>query len=518
MNRRNQHVIDEEVTYSEQEQLVSTTDKRGVITYANDIFCKVAGFTAEELQGKNHNIVRHPDMPKAAFKDLWDRMEQGQAWRGAVKNRCKDGRYYWVDAYVTPIYENGKVTGYQSVRTRLDPAVRARAEKAYASLLAAEKSKRKKPAVKLTALRPWISSAVMLGLLGGAWHYGGLSGLVWSLLPLAWLVLNTRNQLFSSMRFFQNLHKEYDSLSRLVYSGNEPHSIADYHLGLWQARSRTILGRVDDATGSLKSLATSMMQAMSSARNDLSRQDSDTHQIAAAIDEMSATANEITQNTHKAAQNAEEAQNQCYLTQNQLEQTRQKIVELAREAEQAAEATVALSEESNRIGTLMTEIQGIADQTNLLALNAAIEAARAGEHGRGFAVVAEEVRALSTRTHGATEQIQTSISQIQQTLTNWRTMMDTNRAHSQECVNAAEAGTESLGRVVQEIDNIAGFTVEISTAAGQQQQVAEEISRNVHQISETSSANLNTITQVEDSSRELLARSQGLNNLSRTFS
>lgn len=85
-------------------------------------------------------------------------------------------------------------------------------------------------------------------------------------------------------------------------------------------------------------------------------------------------------------------------------------------------------------------------------------------------------------------------------------------------MNAAEAGTESLGRVVQEIDNIAGFTVEISTAAGQQQQVAEEISRNVHQISETSSANLNTITQVEDSSRELLARSQGLNNLSRTFS
>ncbi|MCC4265553.1 methyl-accepting chemotaxis protein [Oceanimonas baumannii] len=520
MNSRNQHVIDEEVTYSDREQLVSTTDKRGVIIYANDIFCQVAGFTPEELQGKNHNIVRHPDMPAAAFKDLWKCMKQGQAWRGAVKNRCKDGRYYWVDAYVTPIYEDGEITGYQSVRTKLDPTVRDRAEKAYASLLAAEKNRRSSntAGASLAVLKPWLGGAVMLALLAGAWQNNGISGLAWSLLPIAWLLVCYRQQLFGSARFFQRLHQEYDSISRQVYSGDAPHSIADYHLGLWQARSRTILGRVDDATGSLKSLATSMMQAMTSARDDLSRQDSDTHQIAAAIDEMSATAHEITQNTQKAASNAEEAQHQCHLTQSQLEQTRQKIVELAREAEHAADATVALSEESNRIGILMTEIQGIADQTNLLALNAAIEAARAGEHGRGFAVVAEEVRALSTRTHGATEQIQSSIGQIQQTLANWRTMMDANMAHSQECVDAAEAGTQSLGKVVQEIDHIVDVTVEISAAAGQQQQVAEEISRNVHQISQTSSANLNTITQVEDSSRELLERSQSLNNLSRTFS
>src|SRR5690606_2695183 len=122
---------DEEVTYSDQEQLVSTTDLRGVITYANEIFCKVAGYSADELVGKNHNIVRHPDMPKAAFKDLWERLQAGQPWRGAVKNRCKDGRYYWVDAYVTPIYQQGKIVGYQSVRTRLDDGVRRQAERAY---------------------------------------------------------------------------------------------------------------------------------------------------------------------------------------------------------------------------------------------------------------------------------------------------------------------------------------------------------------------------------------------------
>ncbi|WP_375058071.1 methyl-accepting chemotaxis protein [Zobellella sp. DQSA1] len=517
MSRRNQNVIDEEVTYNDQEQLVSTTDLRGVITYANEVFCRVAGYQAEELVGKNHNIVRHPEMPKAAFQDLWDRVKAGQAWRGAVKNRCKDGRYYWVDAYVTPIYQQGKIVGYQSVRTRLDDRTRDRASKAYRQLLKQEQGKAGAFSVLKLAM-PWLSMTGLLALLAGAFFNGGAGQLLWSLLPVAWLAVCYRKPLFGTRHYFRSLGKDYDSISRLVYSGDEPHSIADYHLKMWQARTRTILGRVDDATGSLKSLAGSLMQAMIGARADLSRQDSDTHQIAAAIDEMSATTTEITQNTQRAATNAAEAQHQCQLTQSQLEQTKQKIIALAREAEHAAEATFALTQESDRIGTLMSEIQGIADQTNLLALNAAIEAARAGEHGRGFAVVAEEVRALSTRTHGATEQIQTSINQIQQTLAKWRTMMDANLEHSQECVDAAEAGSTSLGRVVGEIDDIVGITVQISAAAEQQQLVAEDISRNVHQISEASSANLDKIAHVEASSKQLLERSQGLNDMTRTFS
>ena len=517
MNRKTQHLIDEEVTYNSQEQLVSTTDLHGVITYANDVFCRVAGYQPEDLIGKNHNIVRHPDMPKSAFRDLWEHAKAGRPWRGAVKNRCKDGRYYWVDAYVTPIYQEGKITGFQSVRTQLDDKTRNIASQAYRQLLKQEQQQRT-PASWVKPLVSGLPLAGLCALLIAAFINGGASQLLWSLLPLLWLGVCYRKSLLGTRQYLQGLGQEYDSISRLVYSGNAPHSIADYHLKMWQARTRTILGRVDDATDSLKELAGSMMQAMTGARVELSQQDSDTHQIAAAINEMSASANEITSNTQQAANNAEEAQHQCHVTQNQLEQTRVRIVGLAEEAKQAAQATLALTEESNRIGTLMSEIQGIADQTNLLALNAAIEAARAGEHGRGFAVVAEEVRALSTRTHGATEQIQTSISQIQQTLAKWHTMMDTNMAHSQDCVQAAEAGSNSLARVVTEIDHIVGITVQISSAAQQQQLVAEEISHNVHQISETSSANLNKITQVEDSSKQLLERSRGLGDLTRTFS
>lgn len=131
MARRGQIIIDEEVFFDDAEQLVSITDTRGIITYANETFCKVAGYSQEELHRKNHNIVRHPDMPKAAFKDLWSELEAGNHWQGVVKNLCKDGRYYWVDAYVTPMYENNKLTGYQSVRVKPSEQLKQKAEATY---------------------------------------------------------------------------------------------------------------------------------------------------------------------------------------------------------------------------------------------------------------------------------------------------------------------------------------------------------------------------------------------------
>jgi aerotaxis receptor len=106
-----------EAPYPKGQVLVSKTDTKGIINYANDAFIELSGFTKEELIGKNHNIVRHPDMPPEAFEDLWNTVKQGLPWKGIVKNRCKDGRYYWVAAFVVPIYKNGTTTGYMSVRS-----------------------------------------------------------------------------------------------------------------------------------------------------------------------------------------------------------------------------------------------------------------------------------------------------------------------------------------------------------------------------------------------------------------
>lgn len=131
--KNNQPVTQREVPFPPDTYLVSRTDLKGVITYANDAFVDISGFSRDELIGSSHNLVRHPDMPEAAFRDLWATVKSGLPWRGLVKNRCKNGDFYWVEAFVVPLKKDGNITGYQSVRT---PAVREKrvaAEMAYAA-------------------------------------------------------------------------------------------------------------------------------------------------------------------------------------------------------------------------------------------------------------------------------------------------------------------------------------------------------------------------------------------------
>ncbi|MDQ6964005.1 MAG: PAS domain-containing protein, partial [Mariprofundales bacterium] len=117
--RKNLPVTDIGRTFSVDKFLVSKTDTKGVITYCNKQFIELAGYEEEELLGAPHNIVRHPDMPEAAFADLWRTVQSGREWQGIVKNRCKNGDYYWVDAQVTPSFNgSGDLVGYMSVRRK----------------------------------------------------------------------------------------------------------------------------------------------------------------------------------------------------------------------------------------------------------------------------------------------------------------------------------------------------------------------------------------------------------------
>lgn len=113
MNKSNP--VDEEYVF-ENGVIVSSTDLKGIITYANRKFCEISGYTKDELKGKNHNILRHPDMPKAAFQELWDTIQDGKEWTGIIKNLRKDGKYYWVYSHIAPTIHEGKAVGYTAVR------------------------------------------------------------------------------------------------------------------------------------------------------------------------------------------------------------------------------------------------------------------------------------------------------------------------------------------------------------------------------------------------------------------
>ncbi len=128
--------LNEEVTFEDAgvlgRPIISKTDLKGIITFVNSAFCKLAGYDKKELVGKPHSIVRHPDMPKAAFKELWETIERNESWRGFIKNLRKDGKYYWVEATIQPIFdENHNKIGYISARKPVSKQDKEKYEKIY---------------------------------------------------------------------------------------------------------------------------------------------------------------------------------------------------------------------------------------------------------------------------------------------------------------------------------------------------------------------------------------------------
>ncbi len=163
--KNNQPVTQREITLPANTYIVSQTDLKGIITDVNEAFIETSGFSREDLIGKNHNIVRHPDMPPAAFADLWASVKAGLPWRGLVKNRCKNGDHYWVDALIVPIQKNGQTTGYMSVRRIPSRQQVAEAEALYATLRGQNPKILKKMPMALSTLFYLLLAATALPLI-----------------------------------------------------------------------------------------------------------------------------------------------------------------------------------------------------------------------------------------------------------------------------------------------------------------------------------------------------------------
>lgn len=512
--KRNQQVINEEVTFLDSEELVSTTDTRGVITYANEAFCRVAGFTLDELVGKNHNIIRHPDMPKAAYKDMWDHLKAKQSWRGLVKNRCKDGRYYWVDAFITPIYESGKLVGYQSVRVKPKAEHVASAERVYQRVNSGKSpgSPEYGARQKLLAL---LAVVVVLSALS-AWTLTPLA--ILPIIGLTSMVLFIfRSELFTVPRLIESLQSEYDSVSRYVISGSGPASVVDFHLGFHKAMRRTIIGRVLDSTRYLAEVSQNAMKNVDKTINGIAKQREDMQSISASIDELTHGSHNIVRQTEASIGEAASTHEQCETAKDRINQSRSKILQLAGVVGNASDSATELLAAADHVAETMGEIESIADQTNLLALNAAIEAARAGESGRGFSVVADEVRALSNRTQQSAANTTESLENMRRTLKMWVDHMQESKQTAEFSANAAEQSVEQIEQIYQMVSTITDHLSGVGEAVDQQDTMCKTIDNNVHRITQVVGETSTVAEDMHKDAEGLSEQIERFTGLSKTF-
>lgn len=466
--------------------LISTTTPDSRITYANEHFTNIVGYTSEELDGQFHNVVRHPDMPKIAFKDMWDHLKDKKSWMGTVKNRCKNGDYYWVNAYVTPILnEKGDIYEYQSVRAAPDTEDVERAEKYY-SLINNGKlpAVLKYPTLSISFINKLLTTITLSALIATVAFNGSLIvsgiGILAGLTQLIYSSWWGKKLTSVSRKATDNFKTD---ITKALYTGRRDEIAAvEFALKIKAAELRAVVGRTSDTCSKI------MLEAEDDAGNIrtiteiVDNQRRETEQLATAINQMSASIREVANNANSASDLTTEAKKTADLGQDKIANSITAVNTLHDELENSKETISDLVSSTNQIGNIIDVIRSIADQTNLLALNAAIEAARAGEHGRGFAVVADEVRALASKTRNSTDEISQMIDKLQKSTMATVETIEHGVILSETCSGSASEAGDVFNKISNMLNHVTDASHHIATSVIEQSTVTEEINKNISRL------------------------------------
>ncbi|MBS3936487.1 MAG: PAS domain-containing protein [Sulfuritalea sp.] len=550
--KNNQPVTQREIPFPSGRYVVSKTDLKGTITYANDTFVDLSGFDREELIGKNHNVVRHPDMPPAAFQWLWETIKQGLPWCGIVKNRAKNGDHYWVKAFVVPIVENGQTVGYMSARTEPTRAEINTAEELYRRVNAGGANLEKLTRIpffgrlsiraRLMAILGLMALPIVGGALIGVWglkqaNRGLEAAHAEHLVPAVSVALGIGGAAFALLLaivagFFlvraivtplQQITRHVERIGQgdltdeIDISGRHEAGRVLTALAAMQVNLKVILDQVRHAGLDIEARSREVRTQTAGVHSQSERQRDSAQAVASAAEEFSQSVKAVADSAVSVSGITESAQTEVGKAQDSMDNSMAATRRVVSAVQESGNTIAELDRAIAKIGSITQVIREIADQTNLLALNAAIEAARAGEQGRGFAVVADEVRKLAERTSASTKDISATVAEI-------RSVTDSAVASMERAVKEVDQGNAmieesgaGLSRVTAVSREVAAMARHIAEAAREQVIAGEQVSNNIERIATLIDGNVAASSETETAVDELLATAEELRKTINSF-